>query len=678
MADGSIVFETNIDNRKAQKDLERLERNIEKAKTELEKKESNRSSIEAQLDAAKESSNETLKSISRLKKELSSVENVLSGDANASPLAYLEALDKQEKITSELREQEALVIKQGREQERITKQYAKAVDKVNEQTDVIKKLRTEAGDLEKALSELPDGPSKMNKFMEQAQKNMDKFSVRLKAVIRSALVFTVVTQALSKLRNWAGDVIKASPEAAAAIAKLKGALLTLAQPLVDIIIPAFTVFVNILTAVVSKLAQVFAVLAGSTVDSSKSAAEALNKQTKALNGTGTAAKKAGKSLANFDAINKLSTGGDTTGSGANAGVIAPDFDFDSELTDQLKGIADAVLIIGAGFALWEISENLPGALGTISGKLGLVLMLAGGLVLAWGGLTDAWENGVDWLNMAEMIGGVAVAAAALYKLFGKVGAGIALIVGGAAMMVTAFRDITKNGATLQNTLLLIAGIVATGLGFFILTGSVIPLVIAGIVSIVVEMLRLTGNLEEFLGYFGGFLSGVVDLLMSFITLDLERAKKGVLAIIGNLINVGITLVESFVNNCINAINWLIKQLNKIHFEFPDWVPRIGGKSFGIHIDQISPIQLPRLATGAVIPPNREFLAVLGDQKNGTNIETPLPTMIQAFKQALSEMGYSGQNEAYLMLDDVQLGKVIYKLNKAEGNRVGVNLTEACT
>jgi hypothetical protein len=84
--------------------------------------------------------------------------------------------------------------------------------------------------------------------------------------------------------------------------------------------------------------------------------------------------------------------------------------------------------------------------------------------------------------------------------------------------------------------------------------------------------------------------------------------------------------------------------------------------------------VPALARGAVIPPNREFLAVLGDQRSGTNIETPLATMVQAFKQALAESGYSGSSEAVLMLDRDVLGRVVYQLNKAEGNRIGVSLT----
>jgi DNA repair exonuclease SbcCD ATPase subunit len=48
--------------------------------------------------------------------------------------------------------------------------------------------------------------------------------------------------------------------------------------------------------------------------------------------------------------------------------------------------------------------------------------------------------------------------------------------------------------------------------------------------------------------------------------------------------------------------------------------------------------LPHLAEGAVIPPNRKFLAVLGDQRSGTNIETPLDTMMAAFRGAMAESG----------------------------------------
>ena len=47
-------------------------------------------------------------------------------------------------------------------------------------------------------------------------------------------------------------------------------------------------------------------------------------------------------------------------------------------------------------------------------------------------------------------------------------------------------------------------------------------------------------------------------------------------------------------------------------------------------------QIPMLAQGAVIPPNREFMAVLGDQKHGTNIEAPLETIQEAVALVLDD------------------------------------------
>lgn len=74
-------------------------------------------------------------------------------------------------------------------------------------------------------------------------------------------------------------------------------------------------------------------------------------------------------------------------------------------------------------------------------------------------------------------------------------------------------------------------------------------------------------------------------------------------------------------------------------------------------------ELPYLAQGAVIPPNSEFLAVLGDQKHGTNIETPLETMVQAFNMALQQSGFSAGNgdvNVYLEGDAKTLFRVIRK------------------
>ena len=60
----------------------------------------------------------------------------------------------------------------------------------------------------------------------------------------------------------------------------------------------------------------------------------------------------------------------------------------------------------------------------------------------------------------------------------------------------------------------------------------------------------------------------------------------------------------------------------------------GGRS----IPSIQSFSIPALATGSVIPPNREFLAVLGDNKQETEVVSPLSTMKQAVLEAMRESG----------------------------------------
>ena len=69
-------------------------------------------------------------------------------------------------------------------------------------------------------------------------------------------------------------------------------------------------------------------------------------------------------------------------------------------------------------------------------------------------------------------------------------------------------------------------------------------------------------------------------------------------------------------------------------------------------------RIPRLAQGAVLPPNSPFLAVVGDQKQGTNIETPLGTMVDAFRQALAE--YGGNNQPIILnLNGKQVAQAVW-------------------
>ena len=183
----------------------------------------------------------------------------------------------------------------------------------------------------------------------------------------------------------------------------------------------------------------------------------------------------------------------------------------------------------------------------------------------------------------------------------------------------------------------------------------------------IETLKLT--LKNLVSSIGQILTGIVTFVSGVFTGKWRQAWEGVKDIFRGIWNTIVDLLEGGINFIIDGINAFIRGVNKAFA----LIGALTGRS--VSIDTLPRVELPRLATGAVIPPNKEFLAVLGDQKHGTNIETPLDTMVQAFRQALSEGGYSGQSTAYLVIDEDILGKVVYRLNKSESNRVGVSLED---
>lgn len=89
-------------------------------------------------------------------------------------------------------------------------------------------------------------------------------------------------------------------------------------------------------------------------------------------------------------------------------------------------------------------------------------------------------------------------------------------------------------------------------------------------------------------------------------------------------------------------------------------------------------QIPKLADGTVIAPNKPFLAMLGDQTSGTNIETPLSTMKQAFDESLNERGgvsSGGTLYATLQVDGVTFARLVAPYMDRENVRRGVTLVE---
>lgn len=755
MADGKIVVQAEVDAKKAQRELDKLTARIDKLETDLKKSSGEQSGIKAQLDAAKESAKQAETALKSLRAESERLRQVTSGEASASPDAYISAYSRQSEVAAQIKEQEALLKEQDKIVESLDGKYAKITDKVMEQTSALDAAKTRAGELTREITNASGASERMELAAKNVYDSMNTFSKRVSGLFKRVLVFSLITRALQSLRTWLGKTIMQNEEARAAVARLKAAFLTLAQPILQVVIPVFVKLVDILTQVVTAIAKFFGMLSGKSWASQKAAAQGLSDEEKALKGVGAAADDARKSMAGFDEINQITSNQASGGGGGAGGAastdIAPDFSSLDMAEDKLHDILGLVGAIAAGLLAWKIASLFTNDLSKI---WGIALAVAGAFALVYFWL-DAWNNGIDLQNFLGMLAGLAALAGGLALAFGPIAAGIALVVGGLAMLVVGIKDVIENGFTLENTLTIIAGLLAAGIGIGILTGSWIPLLIAGFVAALVALVSFTGHGEEliqglkkiidgfgkfFKGVFTGdlklaaegvkqiwaglkqtwnaivnsikdawsafitwlqgknpalaaifetigklfsdqynawkkILSGLITFLTGVFTGDWKKAWNGVLDILKGVWNLIVGSVEGAINFIIDGINLLISALNKIHFEVPDWVPLVGGKSFGINITPVSRVSLPRLASGAVIPPNREFMAVLGDQKSGTNIETPLATMVQAFKQAMNEPGGAGgrQMTVILQLDRRELGRAIYQLNNEETQRVGVRL-----
>ena len=735
---GGVSVKLRLDDRDALKDLASLRGKIESLNASLNQKRSQRNSVLEEMNKADMRAEQARISVEELKAALASA----PAGEKAGIRAQLTAANEELRIATS-------------EATRLDKELKKIDASIATGEQNVQQMEEQAGNLVKQVEASNSAMAKLESASAQAAGKMEKAFERLGRMLRRVFVFTVVTKALREIREYLQDVLMSTPDFAAAFGQFKGALLTLVQPILQVLIPALTRLMQIITAVVTALAGLVSKVFGMSLQQSKDNASALYDQASAYKATGSAAKKAANQLAAFDQLNVLqdnsSDGSGGSGSGTSA-AVQPSFELPDLGEDKLREILDIVTLIGAGLLGWKISDVF--GLG-LEKAVGIALLLWGTLKLVREYL-DAWDEGINADNLKGMLLGLTALAAGLFLAFGKVAGAIGLIVGGIALLVLGFKDIVENGVTLENKMTVIAGLLAAGLGISILTGSFLPLLIAGLLAVGVGFVDLAGKGEElqeglteifegfsefftavfvdhdmaaaaealkkiwgglkkvaesiiagiqyawemFLGWlednaspeiyaifedigkaFGDLwqdvkdiFNGVIEFITGVFTGDWEKAWNGFKDIGKGVLNLLIDLFEGFLNIGYDLVNLLLSAINSISIEIPDWVPIFGGKTFApnIPINKNMRVTLPRLATGAVIPPNREFMAVLGDQKSGTNIEAPLDTIVQAFQaagggnaaEAIFQMGNlilaAIQNqELTAYMDSTQVSRALY-------------------
>lgn len=722
-ADGSVVFSVDLDDKDAQKELNKLVKKIDTLNDKIYQKQQDKmplakqsAEIAANLDAAK-----------------ATLDSMHSG--------------KEFFTADSIKAQESTVKSLQKEYDAVTAKVEKMDASIQSDTANLDKMKTKAGELSEKISSTKNGVFGMGEATKKADEYMSRFVNRVKKLALRAFVFTLITRALSVVRDYVWKVIQVNDEAAKAIGRLKGALLTLAQPLLSVIVPAFTALVNILTKVISVIANIVSMLFGTTAKKSEAAAKGLYKEADAIGSVGSAAKEAKGNLASFDEINTLSS---SSGGGGAAAALADRLSpvFEQFTTDEYKAKIDELTayLSGALLALGAIlcfsGANIP---------LGIALMAAGAIGLVtlikenWNAMSDRLRAALT--NVLSVLGLFALAIGAILCLSGaNIPLGIGLMLAGAAMLGTAValnwnavNDKTKN--TLS-ALMMALGMTLLAIGAVLcFSGANLPLgiglMIAGAASIAASVamnwntapektkaaikslmgsigvsliaigavLCFSGaNLPLGIGMMiagGAAIAAASDLDWSALLTKLKEIWQNIKQwwntsvskfftadywkalgrrIIDGLLSGLKAAWESVKTWVANAISWFgnkfVEAQNSIAKSNSGRSGGFGARSGGFgspsRTPSISRVSAPALARGAVIPPNKEFLAVLGDQKSGTNIETPLATMVEAFKQAMAESG-GGATTVVIQLDGKEIArstvKNINNMTRAAGKPV---------
>lgn len=721
-ADGSVVFSVDLDDKDAQKELNKLVKKIDTLNDKIYQKQQDKmplakqsAEIAANLDAAK-----------------ATLDSMHSG--------------KEFFTADSIKAQESTVKSLQKEYDAVTAKVEKMDASIQSDTANLDKMKTKAGELSEKISSTKNGVFGMGEATKKADEYMSRFVNRVKKLALRAFVFTLITRALSVVRDYVWKVIQVNDEAAKAIGRLKGALLTLAQPLLSVIVPAFTALVNILTKVISVIANIVSMLFGTTAKKSEAAAKGLYKEADAIGSVGSAAKEAKGNLASFDEINTISTS--SSGGGAAAALadrLSPVFE--QFTTDEYKAKIDELTayLSGALLALGAIlcfsGANIP---------LGIALMAAGAIGLVtlikenWNAMSDRLRAALT--NVLSVLGLFALAIGAILCLSGaNIPLGIGLMLAGAAMLGTAvalnWNAVNDKTTNTLSALMMALGMTLLAIGAVLcFSGANLPLgiglMIAGATSIAASVamnwntapektkaaikslmgsigvsliaigavLCFSGaNLPLGIGMMiagGAAIAAASDLDWSALLTKLKEMWQNIKQwwntsvskfftadywkalgrrIIDGLLSGLKAAWESVKTWVANAVSWFgnkfVEAQNSIARSNSGRSGGFGTRSGGFgspsRAPSISRISAPALARGAVIPPNKEFLAVLGDQKSGTNIETPLATMVDAFKQAMAESG--GTTTVVIQLDGKEIArstvKNINNMTRAAGKPV---------
>ena len=546
-----------------------------------------------------------------------------------------------------------------------------------------------------SIKNIRDASEKASKFIrkmgDSAKKSSGGFKVGLKTMLKYVFGVQSLIALINKLRSAMVEGLKnlaqfndgvnptntALSNLKSALTQLKNSFAVAFAPILTVIEPILTRLISLLSTAMNYVGQFFAALTGASTFTK--AIKVQENYAKSLNGTAAAAKKAKGSLASIDELNNQSKQ-DNSGAG---GTVSPNDMFEvAPIESKIAGLASKLKSI-----LDPIKESLQNWFKNIDFQP--LIDSFEKLKTAIEPLTDNIGKGLLWLleNVLEPLGSFVIEDALpaffnllasaveacnkafevispyLNEIWNEVFAPFAAFLG--ETFVGILNDVSQFFSEMGDMFVEKSEEIGT---IFEFLKTVLDLVS---IKWKVCIQAMSGQLKPFLTMVKNIISHVIDILSGLIkfitgvfTGNWKQAWEGVKDVLKGILNVIIDIVEGNINRIIGA-------LNAISFDIPDIVPGIGGKHIGFNI---TPVSLPRLATGTVVPrQSREFAAIPGDNNRETEVVSPQSTMKQAMVEALQESGYYRQGESgdiVINIDGWEVFRVVKKQNDSYIQRTG--------
>lgn len=642
MSDGRLVFSTKIDNSDVPKDLKNLERQIKNSQESISKMQNAKLPLVKQAETLGTKLDTAKYKAAQLKAEMESIKLAESG---IDPLAAMEASARKADVAAELKASE-------KEVATLQKQWDAVNDKIDDYTVKIKQseaaIRDNTAAAQSLATQLVPSSQKTTAAIEKADRTANRFNRRLWEIAKSAFVFNLVSSGLRKMVSYMGQAMIADQSFAGSLSALNGSILTAFQPIYEVAIPALTTLINWLNAAVQITGQFFATLSGKSYSQMQKNAKALNKQAAALGSVGDAAEEAKNQLMGFDEINRLeSTASGGSGSGGGSAPSFEEIKIPSEWEAVIESLAmriKDILFKWDDLTAEDIAEKLVVGLGALaSGLIGFALGGPGGAVIgilvgAGIGIAIATVlfNHDGELSAEEILSALTVALTSItggligFAVGGPLGAAIGMTLG--AALGVKLTSVMFDGDGKLSPSEIVRALVA---GLSILAGGIIGFAVGGPVGAVLGAtvgLALAFTIQS--TAFDGVTQSIQEMLSAVRDYFSTTFSDGFIHGLATMVEDGVMLLW---NLFVDFVNSVIENWNSI------W----GGITYYQTTGTIAPASMPptstrsvpALASGAVLPANKPFLAMVGDQRNGTNIEAPLETIKQALSEVMAQQGW---------------------------------------